>query len=61
MVKRKKAKKVVEWVDPISSEPTEEREDDMSNLAAGFSTRMCPQAKRSRQDGADFTTSSRVL
>ena len=24
------------WVDPISSEPDEEREDDMSSLVVGF-------------------------
>ena len=51
--KRKKTKKVgqakavgaelegfVDWVDPISSEPTEEREEDMSSLATGFTSRM---------------------
>ena len=51
--KRKKTKKVrqvkatnfglegfVDWVDPISSEPVEEREDDMSSLAAGFTAGM---------------------
>ena len=31
----------VDWVDPISSEPAEERDDDMSSLANGFSTTMC--------------------
>ena len=30
----------MDWVNPISSEPIEEREDDMSNLAAGFATWM---------------------
>ena len=58
MVKRKKAKKVgqikvagaglegfMNWVDPISSEPTKKREADMSNFAAIFFTWMCPQAK----------------
>ena len=51
--KRKKKKKVgqikvagtgleifVDWVDPISSEPIEEREGDMSSLVARFSARM---------------------
>ena len=51
--KRKKAKKVgqikaadagldgfVDWVDPISSEPAEEREGDMSCLVVGFYARM---------------------
>ena len=51
--KRKKAKKVeqtkvvsvglegfMDWVDPISSEPAEKREDDMSSLLVGFATRM---------------------
>ena len=51
----------MDWVDPISSEPAEEREDDMSNIAVGFATWMHFQAKQSPQAGADFTTSSRVL
>ena len=47
--KRKKAKKVgqikatraglegfMDWVDPISSEPTKDGEDDMSSLTVGF-------------------------
>ena len=55
--KRKKAKKVgqikaddarldsfVDWVDPILSEQAEEREEDMSSLTAGFSTRMRKRA-----------------
>ena len=61
VVKRKKAKKVghievvsgglkgiMDWVDPISSELAEGREDDMSNFAVGFSTWMHPQAKGSQ-------------
>ena len=60
-VKRKKAKKVgqikvvgvglegfVDWVDPISSEPAEGRENYMSNFATGFVAWMRPQAKGSR-------------
>ena len=31
-------------VDPIASDPTEEREDDMSSLVAGFSARMRKRA-----------------
>ena len=59
-VKRNKAKNVghikaidvglkgfMDLVDPISSESTEGREDDMSNLAIGFATWMRPQAKGS--------------
>ena len=55
--KKKKGKKVgqikavgeglegfVDWVDPIVSELTEEREDDMSNLTVGFFARMCKWA-----------------
>ena len=55
--KRKKAKKVgqikavsiglegfMDWVDLISSEPVEEREDDMSILDARFVARMRKQA-----------------
>ena len=73
MVKRKKAKKVgqieavgtrlkgfVDWVDPISNEPAEEREDDMFNFV-GFAAWMRPQDKGSRQAGVGFTTSTRVL
>ena len=30
----------MDWVDPISSETGEERDDDMSSLANGFSTTM---------------------
>ena len=51
----------MDWVDPISSEPAKEREDDMSNLVARFSTWMRLHAKRSRQAGADFATSSRLF
>ena len=32
----------MDWVDLISSEPTEKREDDMSNLAVAFATWMRP-------------------
>ena len=55
--KRKKEKKVghikaagarlecfVDWEDPISSESTEEREGDMSSLAAGFVVRIGKRA-----------------
>ena len=31
-------------MDPISSEPNEERKDNMSSLAAGFIVRMCKWA-----------------
>ena len=34
----------VDWVDPNASDPIEEREDDMSSLAVGFSSRMRKQA-----------------
>ena len=34
----------VDWVDSISSKLVEEREDDMSSLAAGFDVRMCKRA-----------------
>ena len=34
----------MDLVDPISSEPAKEREDDMSNLAAGFAMRMNKRA-----------------
>ena len=55
--KRKKEKKVghikaadtrlegfMDWVDPISCEPVEERKGDMSSLAAGFVVRMRKRA-----------------
>ena len=34
----------MDWVNPIFSEPTKEREGDMSNLAARFSARMRKRA-----------------
>ena len=34
----------LEWVHSISSDPVEEMEDDMSNLAAGFHAQICKQA-----------------
>ena len=34
----------MDWVDPITSEPAEEREDNMSSLATGFSTTMSKPA-----------------
>ena len=37
----------VNWVDPISSELAEEREDDMSSLTIGFDVRMCKLATSS--------------
>ena len=40
----------MDWVDLISSEPTEEREDDMSSLAGGFITRMCKQAASAQRE-----------
>ena len=30
----------LDWLDPIASEPVEEREEDMSSLVVGFVTRM---------------------
>ena len=30
----------MDWVDPISSEPAEERDDDMSSLSTGFTAPM---------------------
>ena len=69
--KRKKAKKVgqikvadarlegiVDWVDPILSEPVEEREEDMSSLDAGFTTRM---RKRAASDQRETTSGSKGL
>ena len=40
----------MDWVDPLSSEPTEEREDDMSSLAARFAARMCKQARSAQME-----------
>ena len=51
----------MDLVDPISSEPTKGREDDMSNFAAGFVVWMRLQAKGPRQAGVGFTTSSKAL
>ena len=34
----------MDWVDPIASEPIEERENDMSSLHAGYSAHMSKQA-----------------
>ena len=34
----------MDWVDLNSSEPAEEREGDMSSLAAGFAAWMCKRA-----------------
>ena len=69
--KRKKEKKVgqikdtdarleglVDWVDPILSEPIEEREEDMSRLAAGFTALMC---KRAASDQRETTSDSKGL
>ena len=33
----------MDWTDPTVSESTEEKEAEMSSLAAGFTTRMCKQ------------------
>ena len=38
------------WVDLISSEPVEEREDDLSSLAVGFTVRMCKRATSSQRE-----------
>ena len=38
----------MDLVDPIASEPNEEREDDMSSLAAGFSMWMHKRAVRAQ-------------
>ena len=51
----------VDWVDPISRDSAEGREDDMSNFAIGFVAWMCPQAKGSQQASAGFTTSFKTL
>ena len=51
----------VDWVDPISSELVEGREDDMSNFDAGFVAWMCPQDKGSQQASDGFTTSFKTL
>ena len=37
-------------MDPISSDPIEEREDDMSSLAAGFAMRMCKWAANAYEE-----------
>ena len=34
----------MDWVDPNSSDPVEEREDDMSSLPVGFATQMIKRA-----------------
>ena len=69
--KRKKVKKVgqtkavdsglegfVDWVDPFSNEPAEEREDDMSSLVARFTTRICKWVMRTQ---GEITPGSEVL
>ena len=38
--------------DPISSEPAEEREEDMSSLAAGFVARMHKRAASAQRETA---------
>ena len=40
----------MDWVDPLSSKPTEEREDDMSSLAARFAARMCKRATSAQRE-----------
>ena len=40
----------MDWVDLISNEPTEEREDDMSSLAAGFAAHMCKRAVSAQRE-----------
>ena len=39
-------------VDPISIEPIEEREEDMSSLAAGFTTWICKQSTSAQRETA---------
>ena len=48
----------MDWVDQITSELVEEREDDMSSLAVGFVTRMCKQAMSAK---VETTPDSEVL
>ena len=47
-----------DWVNPISSEPSEAREGDMSNLAAGFVVWMRKWAARAQ---GKTTPNSEVL
>ena len=49
----------VDWVDPISSEPAQERDDDMSSLANGFSTTIRKRvASAQGETTPDFEVSS---
>ena len=40
----------MDWVDLISSESVEEREEDMFSLAAGFPVRMCKLAASAQRE-----------
>ena len=40
----------MDWVDPVSSEPIEEREDDMSSLAAGFTAQIHKRAASAHRE-----------
>ena len=40
----------MDWVDPISSESAEEREEDMSSLAVGFTTQILKRAASAQSE-----------
>ena len=40
----------MDWVDPIVSEPAEEREDNMSNLTVGFAAQMRKRAMSTQEE-----------
>ena len=40
----------VDWLDPLDSDPTKEREEDMSSLATGFAARMRKQAVSAQRE-----------
>ena len=44
----------MDWVDPISSELTEEREDDLSSLATRFAKRMHKRAGSDQKETISY-------
>ena len=40
----------MDWLDPLDGDPAEEREEDMSSLAAGFAARMHKRAVSAQRE-----------
>ena len=48
----------VDWIDPNANNPIEKKKDDMSNLAAGFTARMCKRAASAQGETTPGSTVS---